>query len=68
LITAIEALHAQAAETDPASPEGSKTRAAIDTLEMIRDQGSVEHFDPNCGGRLTSLIDIIIFGAAVSPI
>ena len=54
--------------TTGSSSAGSKFRAAIDTLETIRDQRGVEHFDPNCGGPLTSLIDIIVFGAAVSPV
>jgi hypothetical protein len=63
LVEAIDVLHAQAAETDTASPGGSVIRAAIKTLEMIRDQRGCEHFDPaNTSGKLTDLIDLIVFG------
>jgi hypothetical protein len=62
LETAIEALLVAASKTDTASPQGSKIRAAITTLEMIRDQKGCEHFDRGCNGPLTDLIDIIVFG------
>jgi hypothetical protein len=61
---ALGALHERAAQTDTASPEGSRARAAITTLEMIRDQRGLEHYgaDARPNGRLTDLVDTIVFG------
>lgn len=60
---AIEALQMQAAETDTASPQGHLWRLALDVIEAIRDQRGCEHFDPAVrDGRLTTLIDVIMFG------
>ena len=65
---AIEALKLRAAETDTASPEGSRVRAAITTIEMIRDQQGCEYLGKLTGGRvkkdgrLVHLIDVVVFG------
>jgi len=67
----LKALHLRAAETDTASPEGSRVRAAITTLEMIRDQRGCEeigirglfpHMSHGRSGKLVDLIDVIVFG------
>ncbi len=60
---AIEALEARAAETDTASPEGALIRDSLETLQAIRAQRGCEHFDSAVtDGRLTTLIDVIVFG------
>jgi hypothetical protein len=64
----IAALQIRAEQTDTASPEGSRVRAAITTLEMIRDQQGCEHLGKVTGGRvekdgrLVHLIDVVVFG------
>jgi len=41
----------------------NKTKEAIKVLTAIGSQGGCEHFDKACtDGKLTSLIDIIVFG------
>jgi hypothetical protein len=60
---ALDALHASAAQTDTASPEGHRVRLAIDVITALTEQRGCEHFDPAVkNGRLTTLSDVIVFG------
>jgi hypothetical protein len=49
--------------TDTASPHGHSLRQAHRVLDMIAAQRGCEHFDPAVtDGKLTHLIDVIVFG------
>lgn len=61
-LTTSDALHAALVALHRQEPT-PKNKAAIATIEMIRAQRGCEHFDSAVDdGRLTSLIDIVVFG------
>ena len=56
-------LFQRAAETDTASPEGTRLRNALTVVEAILAQRGCEHHDPAVqDGRLTTLVDVIVWG------
>lgn len=62
---AIEILELRCSKTDTASPEGHRARCALQTLQDILEQRGCddESFHGNApDGKLTTLIDVIVFG------